>query len=264
MSISPPRSSQSLLLELAREGALRAGVPLDHGGAGGNLADAMDAVAATARHDVFKGLVLASQRLLMEAVLQARNVALREHHLPALLAGDIGGSCAASWPLDADVMPLAAIDTGRGWRVSGRLPVMPNLDADWFLMSVPVSFDDRRSYSLVMLRSDEDGLRVGASGLEGAELELRNVFLREDEILSTDGPSAIARLALVSGALQAAVWSGSTCTNSRSCGVDAEDYFSELRASAASGTLTTAHLSAVRAKDICPHGRRRGVMSLTC
>lgn len=161
-------------------------------------------------------------------------------------------------------MPLAAVDTGRGWRMSGRLPAVPNLDADWFLMSVPVSFDDGRSYSLVMLRSDEDGLRVGAAGEEGAELELTDVFLREDEILSTDGPSAVALLAVVSGALQAAVWAGATCTNSRSCSVDAEDYFSELRASAANGTLTNSHLSAARAKAVLRQSGCRDATPLTC
>lgn len=75
-------------------------------------------------------------------------------------------------------------------------------------MTLPVSFDDGRSYSLALLRSDEDGLVIHSAGAEGSSLELTNVFLREDEILSKDGPAAVAHLAAWSAALQAAVTAG--------------------------------------------------------
>lgn len=129
MSNDRPTSSAKLLRELAREGALLVGVPTQHGGKGGTLLDATELVASVAAANAPKALVLASQRLLIEAVLQARNIAIRDHHLPALMAGDIGGCCAASWPQQASVPPLVARDTGRGWRMSGRLANMPNLDA---------------------------------------------------------------------------------------------------------------------------------------
>jgi alkylation response protein AidB-like acyl-CoA dehydrogenase len=196
------------LRELAREGALAVGVPIEHGGKGGTLLDTTELVASVAAVNVSKALVLASQRLLIEAMLQAQNIAIRDQHLPALMAGDIGGGCAASWPLQTRVPPLAARDAGRGWRMSGRLANMPNLDAAWFLLTLPVSFDDGRSYSLVLLRSEEDGLRIHNASPEGSALELTNVFLREDEILSTDGPAAVAHLAAWSAALQAAVAAG--------------------------------------------------------
>jgi hypothetical protein len=83
-------------------------------------------------------------------------------------------------------------------------------------------------------------------------LDLSNVFLREDEILSTDGAAAVSHLSVISGALQAAVWAGARWPGSRCAGMDADTYFSELRSNAANGTLTTAHLSAVRARAARP------------
>ena len=223
-----------LLRELAWAGALRVGVPVDCGGQGGTLAEALDVVASVAQDSVSKALVLASQRLLIEAVVHAQNVAIRDYHLPALLAGEIGGSCAASWPLQADVTPLAARNTGRGWRMSGRLPAIPNLDAPWFLLTLPVSFGLGRTYSLVMLRSEEDGLRFYDAGEHGSALELANVFLREDEILSSDGPAAVAHLARFSSGLQAAALAGVRrgvgSSDTAGAASDAEALFAERRA----------------------------------
>ena len=250
MSSNSPALSPQFLRELAEDGSLQIGVPEQHGGSGGSLVDAMDAVARVAYSSVPKALVLASQRLLIEALLQGQNIALREQYLPYLIDGDIGGSCAASWPLESDVIALAATDTGRGWRMSGRLPAIPNLDADWFLVSLPVSFEDPRSYSLVMLRSEEDGLQVHPAKEGGSVLELSNVFLREDEILSPDGPAAVANLAVASGVLQAAVWAGAArAATPQSCVPgDLQTHFAELRAAIAAGSPTTMHLSAVRAR----------------
>lgn len=252
VSSRSPVSSPQFLRQLAREGSLQIGVPRQYGGSGGSLADAMDAVATVASSNVPKALALASQRLLVEALLQGRNVALREQYLPYLLDGDIGGGCAASWSLESDVAALSATDTGRGWRMSGRLPAIPNLDADWFLVSVPVSSHDPGSFSLVMLRSEEDGLRVHPADEGGSVLELSNVFHREDEILSTDGPAAVAHLAVVSGALQAAVWAGAARATTPLSGgsSELETYFAELRAAVATGSPTTMHLSAIRARSV--------------
>jgi hypothetical protein len=218
MCDEPSITSAAMLSELAREATLKASVPIQHGGAGGSLVQTLDTVAELAGQHLLKARALASQRLLIEAVMQAQNVALFEHHLPALLAGDIGGTCTASWPLTGPVRPLAATDTGRGWRMSGRLPAAPNLDAAWFLASLPVSFDGGASYSLVLLRSDEDGLRVHDAGADGSILELNQVFLREDEIISTDGPAAMTRLGLLSAALQAATWAGAAAAKPRQHG----------------------------------------------
>lgn len=243
-------SSASWLQAFGLNGSLGVGVPHAMGGTGGSLVDVIDLIEVTARESVQKALTLASQRLLIEAVMTAQNTAIREHHLPSLLAGHIGGCCAATWSLDDPVSPLLAVDTGRGWRMTGRLMPMPNLDAAWFLVSLPVSFDQGKTFSLVVMRSEEDGLRLHDAGEAGASLELTKVFLREDEILSTDGQAAAAHLINTSAMVQAAVWAGASRASSTGAWekgtIDA--IYMALRDSAVRGAPAIPYLLAIRAQ----------------
>ena len=200
------------LRSLAQARLFGLGVPRALGGSGGDLADLLHAVAEKAESQLPDGIVLASQRLLIEALLQSANIALREYQLPRLLEGDIAGNCAASWPQDGAVTTVLASDTGRGWRVSGKLPAVPNLQGGWFLVSAPVRFEGNGGYSLALFKSDEDGVdqRPGT-------LELRHVFLWEDEMLSTDGPPAVERLSHLSQALHAALITGACRQRLQAC-----------------------------------------------
>ena len=211
LGLSPPHATHSeVLVSLARDGLLRVGVPREHGGSGEDLGAVVEAVARTARRSLLAAITLASQRLLIEALLAGENVGLLEYRLRDLLNADISGNCSASWP-EVQPAPAIARDTGRGWRITGQLPAVPNLGKDWFLVSVPVAFEGQSRFAVVLLRSDEDRLvRVdaGADGFEGsncAALELRGVFCREDEILTSDGPALVARLRPLALGLRCAI-----------------------------------------------------------
>lgn len=207
----PAPTTATLRRQLGKEGLFRLGVPRSLGGHGGTKEDVIRAVAAVAKRHPKSGVLLASQRLLIEALLQAENIGVMEYQLPDLLEGHIGGNCAASWPSESAVSLADARDTGRGWRMSGRFTALPNLDRDWFVVSVPVAFGTGTPYALVLLKSEEDGIvqRDDASqGCSGVALELRNVFLREDEILFSDGKSAVERLTVLSESMKAALVAG--------------------------------------------------------
>lgn len=207
----PAPTTATLRRQLGKEGLFRLGVPRSLGGHGGTKEDVIRAVAAVAKRHPKSGVLLASQRLLIEVLLQAENIGVMEYQLPDLLDGHIGGNCAASWPDTPNVHLADARDTGRGWRMSGRFPALPNLDRDWFLVAVPVAFGTGTPYSMVLLKSEEDGIvqRDEASQeCSGITLELRNVFLREDEILFSDGKSAVERLKVLSESMKAALVAG--------------------------------------------------------
>ena len=204
-------STATLRRQLGKEGLFRLGVPRSLGGHGGTKEDVVRAVAVVAKRHPKSGVLLASQRLLIEVLLQAENIGVMEYQLPDLLDGHIGGNCASSWPNDPAVSLADARDTGRGWRMSGRFPALPNLDRNWFVVAVPVAFGTGKPYSMVLLKSEEDGIvqRDEAShGCSGIALELRNVFLREDEILFSDGKSAAERLTVLSESMKAALVAG--------------------------------------------------------
>lgn len=209
-----PQSLASMREALAARGLFGIGVPPRMGGGGGQLRDAIHAVAETARCCVAQALVLASQRLLVQALVRSENIGAAEYQLPRLLDGDIGGNCAASWPQGAELAPALARDTGRGWLMSGGFPVLPNLQHDWFVVSVPVLFQGARQFSLVLLRAEETGIAQRHAAVEdhpaeaGSALALNNVFLREDEIIAEDGPAAVAELLPLARSMQAAVYAG--------------------------------------------------------
>jgi alkylation response protein AidB-like acyl-CoA dehydrogenase len=192
---------------------LRVGVPPTHGGVGGGPRDVVQAIAAAARSSAADAVKLASQRLLVEVLLRSENVGLREYRLASLLDNDIPGNCACLGSL-AEPAPAVARDTGRGWRIEGALPPVCNLGRAWFVVSAPVLFEGAGDYSLVLIRSDEDGLErrdeplVGLPGIDRASLTLNGVFFREDEVLASDGRSLVRALAPLSTALRCAVLAG--------------------------------------------------------
>lgn len=199
---------------LAARGLFRIGVPHHLGGTGGQLGDAIHAVADAAQSCVTHALVLASQRLLIQALVRSENIGAAEYQLPDLLDGEMSGNCAASWPHGSAVAPARARDTGRGWLMSGDFPALPNLQHDWFLVSVPVLFEGSRQFSLVLLRAEETGVGQRHAAVRdhpaepGIALTLQNVFLREDEIIAEDGPAAVAQLVPFARGMQAALLAG--------------------------------------------------------
>lgn len=82
--------------------------------------------------------------------------------------------------------------------MSGRFPLrFPTLEPR-FLVSVPVASAGLERSSLVLLKSEEDGIAErqvtlgDLPGGQGAFLQLSNVFFRADEILHFDGFAAVA------------------------------------------------------------------------
>lgn len=213
-TVAQPQSHADMREALAARGLFGIGVPTHMGGGGGQLSDAIHAVAAAARSCTAQALVLASQRLLVQALVRSQNIGAAEYQLPRLLDGDIGGNCAASWPQVGEVAPARARDTGRGWLMSGDFPALPNLQHDWFVVSVPVLFEGAARFSLVLLRAEESGIAQCQAAVQdhpaeaGVALQLQNVFLREDEIIAEDGPAAVAHLVPFASGMQAAILAG--------------------------------------------------------
>jgi alkylation response protein AidB-like acyl-CoA dehydrogenase len=169
---------------------VRLGVPLLHGGAGGSLHDAVEALASLAARDPTEAAKLWGHRLLIECLLQSFNIGLRDYHLPALLDRSITGTTAL-WPQTQPTEPVAVIgtDTRHGWRLSGRLPATPNLDSDWWIAAIPIAFPGRSTYSVGLVSSEHDGAKRAD---ESDTLHLEHVLFREDELIATDGPALIA------------------------------------------------------------------------
>src|SRR5580704_1356343 len=88
--------ADEVLLRLAAGGVLGVGVAAANGGAGGDIVDSVEAVAAVSEISLAAGFVLWSQRSYIEYLISSPNAALREAQLPALLTGRLAGATGLS------------------------------------------------------------------------------------------------------------------------------------------------------------------------
>ena len=203
-----------LLASLARKGLLGLGIPAARGGTGGSQADLFEAVSETARQSVAAARMFAVQRHFAEVLLACENIGLAEYRLGDILDGSISGACTATWP-QAPLAPLTGRAAGAAWRVSGALPPVPNIGAAWFLVTAMLQTDPARSPFLVLLSSEQDGLRrEGCSGPgrseedDAARLTAANVFFRADEILQEDATRVSGQLSHFAALLRKAIAAG--------------------------------------------------------
>lgn len=99
--------------------------------------------------------LLAVQRLVIEALLLSRNVALQECLIPPLLQGERAGS------ISVETQPLSGERSPRGWLLNGRIDSLVNLDWAGFSVVTPVVLGaNERGWAVI--RGEEDGLSVHA------------------------------------------------------------------------------------------------------
>jgi hypothetical protein len=208
------REAGLTLAAQARSGALGLAVPREQGGQGGRLVDLFHHVADLARLSLPDAAAFAVQRQFIEVLRAARNAALREYRLPALLEASIRGACGATWGAWAEAVPLAGGDTGRGWRLEGEVRATPNVGSDWFLLGAPLRLGAEGPVALVLLSSEQDGVGrrpedlPGFEGLQRARVPVSGVHFREDEILDDDGAALARAVAGVTALLRGALAAG--------------------------------------------------------
>ncbi|MFZ2990591.1 acyl-CoA dehydrogenase family protein [Ideonella sp.] len=191
----------STLSSVVESGLLGCAVSRAMGGNGGSLEDLREGARRLGRCNRAAGWVLWAQRLAIEALLHSPNIALREHLLPDMLQGERAGTL----PMPPHPDALVATDAGRGQRLYGKFACVPNLQWQGYTLVAPVQFD-HGAPQWVLLRSEEDGLRVGEDlrapcphGCRASSLILDGVFFRTDEWLA--GADLPDRLRPVSDAL---------------------------------------------------------------
>jgi alkylation response protein AidB-like acyl-CoA dehydrogenase len=212
---------EALLAEVIASGWPRLIVPRALGGEGATAAQAAEALLHLAKRHPAAAWIAWSHGLVIEALLRAPNVAVRETVLPDMLDGTRGG--AVSWVSDfgltAAPKPVHAEPLDRGWYLHGQLDQVLNLQWAGYVVLCPVWFADpygrapRLGWTL--LRNEEDGLhhemdRSRALSRQAAcgNVRLKRVYFREDELLADDADALSAPLSVLDQTLRAALWSG--------------------------------------------------------
>jgi len=189
--------ADAVLPELAGADLLRIGVPQSNGGAGGDVRDAIVAIATVAQQSVTAAFVFWGQRTFIEYLLQGSNAALLERSLPSLLAGSRAGATGLSNAMKflsgIEQLQIAATPEGTGWRLNGGLAWVTNLRKSGFLAAAAVAPTDGAPAAIIAFdghapgvsRSDDLDL-VALRGSNTASVQLAQVEVGAADVIAND------------------------------------------------------------------------------
>lgn len=200
------RQAPAVVPQLAQAGVLGVGLSTSLGGRGGAVSEAVEAVAQVAQHSLSAAFAFWGQRVLIHLLANTDNTALRDRHLPALLAGELAGASGLS-----NVMKfLSGIESlsieaqphsEGGWTLNGKVPWCTNLRQPDFLVAVAVARADGRPPMIVAIPSDRAGLTrspdldlIALRGTNTASLTLTNVRIDPSDLLAEAAPAFLPRV----------------------------------------------------------------------
>ncbi len=188
---------QSVLAQLAAGGVLRVGIDPQQGGSGGDLGDALEAMAEVASHSLAAAFVCWGQRAFIEYLLYSPNQGLRERLLPALLSGELAGATGLSNAMKflsgIEALQVRARDQEHGWSLSGRLHWVTNLRRSGFVVAAAVEREEGGAPLILAIPDAVSGLErsddlqlMGLQSSNTAALDLQQVQLARDWLLHDD------------------------------------------------------------------------------
>jgi len=185
---------------LAGAGALGLAVPRELGGQGGELTDAIEAIAEVASHSLATAFTLWGQRAFIEYLLQSPNAALRERWLQPLLAGRHAGATGLSNAMKylSGIESLGVRASARpgsdGWLLDGAVPWCTNLRRGGFLVAVAVARESGGSPLIAMVSSDREGVTrsedldlIALRGSNTASIRIDKSPLSTADLIHEDG-----------------------------------------------------------------------------
>ncbi len=182
---------------LAEAGLFAIGVPVALGGSGGDVRDAIEAIAAVAERSLTASFVFWGHRTFIEYVLQSPNAKLRERWLAPLLRGEIAGATGLSNAMKflggIEALQITATPAGDGWRLDGGLAWITNLRKEGFVAAAAVTSAAGAPPAVIAFTSDAAGVvRSGDLDLlalrssNTAAVELRGVRIDEADVIAHD------------------------------------------------------------------------------
>src|SRR5471032_3175992 len=155
--------AENVLPALAGDDLLRTGVPQEHGGAGGDVRDAIHAIATVAEQSVTAAFVFWGQRCFIEFMLQSPNRALAELRLPDLLVGKQAGASGLSNAMKflsgIEQLQITATRQDGGLLLDGGLAWVTNLRKAGFVAAAAVAPNDGAPPAIVAFDSRWAGVQ---------------------------------------------------------------------------------------------------------
>lgn len=189
----------AVLPVLANGGLTRIGVPQTFGGTGGELREAISAIAEVSARSLAAGFVLWGHRAYIEYLLQSENTRLRERLLPDLVAGRVAGatglSNAMKFLAGLEELQIAAREEDGTIVLDGKLPWVTNLRPQGFHVAVAVSRPDGGAL-IVSLAHDTEGVvrspdldLIALRATNTAAITISNARVTADDVISSAAPT---------------------------------------------------------------------------
>ena len=184
----------AILARLGDAGLFRAGVPTELGGTGGDVTDAVAAIARVSEQSLTAGFVFWSQRTFIEYLLQSPNAELGRRLLPDLLAGRSAGATGLSNAMKflsgLEELQIAAHRREGQLALDGKLPWVTNLHPAGFQVAAAVAGADGADAFIAALPHDAPGLTrtpdldlMAMRGSFTAAIWIENVRIGPEHIL---------------------------------------------------------------------------------
>lgn len=194
----------TVLPHLAQAGVLQLGVAERLGGQGGDVVDALEAVADIASDSLTAAFICWAQRSFIEYLLESDNAALRERLLNSLLAGELAGATGLSNAMKhlsgIEALSVKAQPSPDGWQLDGRLPWVTNLRKQGFVVAAAVECPGEGSF-IAAVPSTQEGLTrsddlqlMAMQSSDTAALTLTDIGLTEEWLLARDAQNYLPRV----------------------------------------------------------------------
>jgi alkylation response protein AidB-like acyl-CoA dehydrogenase len=188
---------EQVLPQLAAADALRVGITIQQGGVGGDIAQAVEAVAEVARHSLAAAFVFWGQRAFIEYLVQSSNERLREQLLPNLLNGTLAGATGLSNAMKflsgIEALQVRATAQPGGWSLDGRLHWVTNLRKSGFVVAAAIEPEPGEKPFILAIPDAVSGLvrshdlqLMSLQSSNTAALDFRQVELTRDWLLHDD------------------------------------------------------------------------------
>lgn len=183
-----------VLAHIAESQLLRVGIDPALGGSGGQVSDAVEAIAAIASRSLAAAFVCWGQRAFIEYLLHSPNQALRERLLPELLKGELAGatglSNAMKYLSGIEALQVRGQPQADGWNLDGRLHWVTNLRKSGFVVAAAIEDDAGGAPFVLAIPSTAQGLErsddlqlMGLQSSNTAALAFHQVALGRDWLL---------------------------------------------------------------------------------
>jgi alkylation response protein AidB-like acyl-CoA dehydrogenase len=157
-----PELAAQVVPQLAAADLFGVGVPTGLGGGGGDVRDAIDAIAEVAQYSLTAAFVFWGHRAFIEFLLHSPNEVLRQRWLDALVKGERGGATGLSNAMKflsgIESLQINATPQDKGWQLDGALAWITNLRKEGFIAAAAVALQAGAAPMVVAFTGEAAGV----------------------------------------------------------------------------------------------------------